>query len=198
MLPDKEVRLGFHLLLLLLLCSHQESDTDPPALWNGSLAPPHTDVLRSPQQHPAVLISAKRQNGHVWPLPSFEHWRNTRVDHRSEPAFSTDTSFRRMRFKVPAKAAGLTWYVAADAGWTGGVGLGLAAGTGEGARALSWIFLCASSCSCFSLACRRCRSSSALFLSSSSFCFAMFSKRALMLPVLLPATNQKYAKFVSC
>lgn len=51
----------------------------------------------------------------------------------------------------------------------------------------TFCFLFASSCSCFSLACRLARSSSALFLSSSSFCFAMFSKRALILPALLPA-----------
>lgn len=57
--------------------------------------------------------------------------------------------------------------------------------------ALSSVLRRASSCSCFSLACRRARSSSALFLSSSSFCLAMFSKRALMLPVLLPAGEQK-------
>lgn len=86
---------------------------------------------------------------------------------------------------VSHNAAGLTWYVGAAEGWTGGVGLG----EGEGARALSSIFLCASSCSCFSLACLRSRSSSALFLSWSSFCLAMFSNRALMLPVLLPAAN---------
>lgn len=67
------------------------------------------------------------------------------------------------------------------------MGLGLAAAAGTGDGAFSSILRRASSCSCFSLACRRARSSSALFLSSSSFCLAMFSKRALMLPVLLPA-----------
>lgn len=75
---------------------------------------------------------------------------------------------------------------------TGGVGLGLAAGTGDGALGVSSIIRRASSCSCLSLVCRRARSSSALFLSSSSFCLAMFSKRALMLPVLLPAENQRW------
>lgn len=88
-------------------------------------------------------------------------------------------------------------WAGAAAGWTGGtglgVGLGLAAGAGagEGALGASSILRRASSCSCFSLACRRARSSSALFRSSSSFCLAMFSKRALMLPVLLPADERR-------
>lgn len=56
-------------------------------------------------------------------------------------------------------------------------------------------FIRASSCSCCSLACRLALSSCARFLSSSSFCLARFSKRALMLPVPLPAETRHIFTF---
>ncbi|KAG7267710.1 hypothetical protein CRUP_020263 [Coryphaenoides rupestris] len=79
-----------------------------------------------------------------------------------------------------------------------GAGTGAGAGAGEGGRAASSRSCVrrASSCSCFSLACRRERSSSARLRSSSSFSLAMFSKRALMLPFPLhyidPCNRHRY------